>query len=777
MHGTMHDMRTAARSLVRAPRFTAVALLTLSVAIAVNAAMFTFVTAVFLRPLPYASPEQLRDVNIDALEGRAFVAPRIRQVTGVLAPQGGVAPYTERGFVVSQTGPAAEGPPIFVPGAGADDRLFGVLGVIPALGRAFTAADIVPGAAPTVVLSDRFWRVSLASGPAVIGSTIRIEGREHLVIGIMAPRFAFPDFAEIWVAQPMADARFGETRVLFRGRAGNAETAAQALEAALGASGSEAHVRMTDLLPRGGALLAALLGAICFVLLIACSNVANLVLARGTGRRQEIALRAALGASRGALVRYLSMEGLLIALGASVLGTLGSVWMGDLIVAAIPSDGLPVWFEMQLDPSVLGYIGALTAITVLISAALPAFTVTRGRLATVMNEAGSRSTGDRSSTRLRASFVGAQVALAMVLITGAALLLRAFRSMNDVDPGYAADSVVELRARHAGLPGGDDFLRAALDRLSGVAGITAVAATAAGPAGRAVPTSDAERAVAPVTLAVSAGFFEALGLPLVAGEAFEPGREQVGVAVISESAADLMFGGASSAIGATFAFDGDSAELTWRVIGVARDRRRPSIGGRGIERQRYVYVPITAALAGEVQLLARVDRADPLSTASASMAALRDLDPDVVLRTPRMMGDVERDLAGNVRFFASVFTAFGAVALGLAALGIWGVVSYTVSRRTREIGLRIALGATPTRVVREVAVDMLRPATIGLACGSLGGIAMGRLLRGVLFAVGAADPASLVFVVLVFGGVTLLSAWLPARRAARIDPLAALRSG
>lgn len=780
MHAFLHDMQSAARTLRRAPGFVIVAVATLAVAIAVNAAMFTFLNGVFFRPLPYASPEQLRGVRVGPAEQGPFEPPSVRELRDALAAFGPVAAYVERAFVVSTQASGADDAPGIVQGSEVDANVATVVGVAPVLGRSFDAGDVTAGAPPTAVLGAAFWRSRLNARPDILGETLRIDGVDHVIIGILPDRFAFPDFAQFWVPLMDADVTLSEASVLFRLRESHTDEAGiAAVEQRFDVAGTPVRVRFNDIVPNGGALLAAILGAIGFVLLIACSNVANLVLVRGTARRHELGVRTALGASRLALLRYLSLEGGWIALLAAALGTIASGWLTDLLIAAVPVDQLPVWFEPRIDGLVLAYITALAALAVIISATLPAFTVTRGALATTLNETGARSAGDAAAGRTRSALVAVQIALATVLLAGAGLLLRAFGAQRAVDPGYAADAILEVPTLRPPPAMGtvDVFADDARARIAALAGIeaAAVAAPVTVP-GRAVSPADAARALSSLPEAVSPGYFATLGLTLLQGRTFTAGDE-TGAVVVSALVARTLFESVDAAHGATFRFENDAPARVRTVVGVVADRKA-AIGGTmdGAAPLPHVYVPFIEGDPRAVRVLARVEAGDPLRIAPSVMEILRELDRDAVLRAPRVLGDIERLQTGDLRWFATIFAGFGGVALALAALGCWGVVAYTVTRRRREIGVRMTLGATGSRVVREIVAGIVPPLAAGLGIGLLGALAMGRLLRGLLFGVQPMDPVTLGAVLLMFASIAGLSAWLPARRAARIDPLQALRA-
>lgn len=777
MRNVHYDLRIAMRSLLRAPAFSGVATGTLVLAIAINIAMFTFLNAVFFRPLPYVAPEQLYTVRITPTEQSVFEGVTVADVGTAFAGVSTASAFLERGFVVADSAGTA-GNAERVQGVVTDASLFPLLGLTARLGRVFDAADLRPGTARTVILGDAFWRRRLGGAPDVVGRELWIDGAVYTVIGVMAPRISFPDFAQFWIPVQGRDSHHvgSDVDVLVRLPGTVQRQRAQAaLDALIATRGRDAaRARLDSIEPGGGPLLAAILGAIAFVLLIACSNVANLVIARGTARQSEMALRTALGASRASLVRYLAAEGTVLAAFATVLGLLASVWLTDAIVAAIPADGLPLWFDARPDARTMTYTAALALMTVLVAAAVPAFTMVRDGSRSGFDSS-SRVVGGRSAARLRSMLVAVQIALATVLTAGAGLVIRAFTAVQDVDPGYPADSILQIAtARAPGDPRAEANAREAVLRLAALPGVDAAGAAApvAG-TGRLAGATIGATAVAASLEAVSPGYLRALGLPLVRGR--ELLAEESGAMLLSEGLARQLFGEVDAALGATLRLENDERSFT--IVGIAADRVASAGGGMsGVVRMRHAYVPLEAGNLDQLRFIVRSAAADPVLLAPAVTAELRATDPAAVLMTPVVHGRMLRDGAGNLRFFAKLFSGFGASALLLAAIGIYGVVACTVGRRTREIGVRMALGATRLRVFRHVLAGVSTAVGAGLAAGALGALGLGLLLQSVLYGVSATDPAALGLSLLGFLLTTLLAAGMPAHRATRIDPLQAVRA-
>jgi predicted permease len=778
MTNVLNDLRIVVRSLRRSPAFFGVATATLVLAIGINAGMFTVLNAIFFRPLPYESPDQLYSIRITPSERAAFEGVTVGELEPALSSVSATAAYVERAFVVADSAGSSGGAER-LQGVVTDGSLFPLLGLTAALGRVFSASDAGPGAERTVILGDAFWRRRFGGRADVVGRTVWIDGVVRTVIGVMPPRISFPDFAEFWIPLDSRDAhRIGQdVEVLIRlpGEAQRlrAQTALDALVATRGRDAARAS--LVSIEPRGGALLAAILGSIAFVLLIACSNVANLVIARGTARRTELALRAALGATRASLARYLAAEGAVLAACATVLGLLASVWLTDAIVAAIPMDGLPLWFDARPDLRTLLYTAALGVMTVFVAGALPAMTLVRQHPGSSLNQSGGRVVGDGGAARLRTVLVAVQIALATILTAGAGLMIRAFAAVQNVDPGHPADSILHVStARSPGIAVADVFPADALARLASLPGVAAAGAMApVSEASRVVDTRSPDAPTSAVLEATSPGYLQALGLPLVRGRAPRDADEQ-GVIVISESLALFLYADLDAALGATLRLEND--ERNFSVIGIASDRIEAAGGGMsGVTRVRHAYLPLREGETAQLRFHVRSAAGDPIALAPAVNAELRAADPAVVIMTPVVLGERLRAGTGNLRFFATLFSGFGVAALLLAAIGIYGVVAYTVGRRTREIGVRMALGATRLRILQHVLGSVSTPVGIGLVAGAAGAIGLGLLLQGVLYGVRPADPAALSASLLGFLLTTLLAAGIPARKATRIDPLQATR--
>ena len=770
MHGSAGDARSAIRGLRRAPAFSVGAITTLAVAIAVSTALFSFLNAIYFRALPYPDGGALHHVRAGRAAEGAWEAPRIGEMRAVLDGVAEIGAYRETPMVVAGT---ADEPPSRMPGTALEPSVLSLLRAAPVAGRLLEAGDGMPGAVPVIVLDEALATARFGGPAAAVGGVLRIDGIERTVVGVLPAGLAFPDFARFWIpleagATMRASAGVRLIARLAEGR--RAEAVAGRLETLR--TGERTRGIVLPLQPQAGGAAVAVLGAVAFLLLIACGNVANLVLARGTARTHELGVRAVLGASRGRLLRVLLAEGAVLAGAAALTGGILGAWLTEFVVRLIPADQVPLWFEARLDLHVLAWIAGAAAVATIVASGLPAIAITHGGLSSLLATGGLRG-ADRRGGRLRAVLVAAQLALATTLLAGAGLLARSFVDMRRADPGYAAGSVLQVETHRARVPATDTFLDdaiRALDALSGVAGAAARLPARTGwrvaVAGGPTVETRAE--------AVTPAFFDVLGLSIVRGRTFTPGEASAGrVALISASLAERLFGDIDGAVGRTVS--AEPAE-PFTVIGVTASRRDWFAGGlEGSTEAAHIYLPAAHGDPVAIELLVRSAAPDPLGIAGAVAERVRASAPDAVVRPPRTLVAVERERATDLRFFATLFSAFAALALALAALGIYGVVAYAVSRRTREIGVRVALGATTRRIGVLIARGVLPTVAAGLGLGLVGAVAVSRVLRGVLFGAAAGEPALLAAVIGIFAATALLAAWLPARRAARIDPVTALR--
>ena len=801
-----HDVTYAARSLRRAPGFSLVVLVTLALGIGATTVMFGVVRGVLLRPLPYPDAQQvvrvlpggpkLNQSNLSSLEMEDWS----RDLTSFTAV-GGFRQW-ETGQVY---GEAAE--PIYVKTTHVTAGFFPALGTRAELGRTLLPGEHVVGANHAAVVSHGFWERQLGGDPAAIGRTIHLNGQPFVVVGVMPADFAFPTpEAAVWIPSSLLteddvccgrDGRWLEVVARLRPNVTAAQGRAEVekLLARLAETYPKTNAGWTTAtvesvrdfivgpVRRG---LFVLFGAVALVLLVVCVNVANLMLVRGTARERELALRAAIGAGRGRIMRLLLTESVLLALVGGALGVLAA-WWGVHALVALSRQFLPRSADVRVDAGVLLFAVALSLLTGALFGLWPALRASAGGEAGRLREDAHGSVGSGGAHRARAALVTTEVALAVVLVVGAGLMLRSFERLTSADPGFRPDNVLLLRFTMPDPPA--DAPRSAraeqrqmvVTRVASVPGVSAVGATKHAPLtggggephpftvpGRPVPPAGEE----PTVLLVPAtpGYLRAMGIPLLAGQDVDvvAGDTTAGpVAVISQQLAQRVWPG-KSPIGEMLTVAG----MPIRVIGVAgdiRSMRLDSISGFT------AYVPDRMMPRSAMSLVVRT-AGDPALLAAPVRAAIREVLPRQAFEEVVPFRNKLSEAAATQRFFTVLVAIFGALALVLAAVGLYGVVAYSVRQREREMAVRLALGAPPARVLALMLRQGMTPVMIGLAVGLLGALMLTRVMRSLLFEVSASDPLTYGAVVLLLAGVALLASYLPSRRAARLHPAMTLRA-
>jgi putative ABC transport system permease protein len=814
MLSILHDLRFAVRSLLKAPAITVVVVLTLAVAIGANTAIFSVVESVLLKPLPY--PDEDRIVR---------VAATVKAQAGERGDRGNA--FSDRGYWLFANNNrsfakfGAYGGPLPVPltGEGAARQVnaavmtssaFEALGVLPERGRFPTAEEDSPGGAAVALLSHDLWVSQYAADPAIVGRVIDIDGAPREVIGVMPVYYGFPTpDIDLWVPFRLdpASENFGSHRLnaiarLAPGVTLEAATAdARSLVARFGEVGYSAFwfegvfdggavVRPWRDVVAGDARepLLIVLGTVAFVLLIACSNVANLLLVRADARRRENAVRLALGGTRARLARHVLIESTLLALAGGVAGVVLANVSTSALVAVGPAS-IPRLGEIEVSGAALAFTAVVSTLAALLSGVLPALGSGAARTLGALRDGGRGATlgGDRH--RARNVLVTTQVALAFVLVIGCGLMVRSFEALRSVDPGFAVDNVLTFSVRppltkYDGPVAVAQFYERLIERLAGIPGVERAGAVDTLPlagGGRRLGTvieefPPAEGQFPPVFLVRRAtpGFFEALNVPVVEGRALtaDDHNRRLGSVVISRSIKDAYWPD-TSAIGKRLGVPGVNAE----VVGVVGDVHSTSLDAPA---DRILYLPMVDAEGnGGVEGMTLVVRAsvEPLSLVGAIRSAIAELDPDLPIAQVRPMQRVVGDSVSRTSFTASVLTIAAVVALFLGSVGIYGVLSYVVSQRRAEIGIRTALGATPNDVRRMVLSQGLWLAGFGVLIGLAVAVALGRLIAAQLFGVSSVDPATIAVAAALFVGVAMLASLLPAARAARAAPLDALRRG
>lgn len=794
------DLGYALRMLARTPSFTVIAVLTLALGIGANSAIFSVVNAVLLESLPYRAAHELYEVRTVYPDGTGYPlsAPDFMSVRADSRVFDGVVGYA--GGMVTLL---SAGEPREIRAAQLSDGFLDLMGVRLAFGRGFVAEEHVPGSSPVALLDHGFWQREFGGARDVIGRTLEIQGRSWEVIGVLAEGAGVPERADVYAALPQGETFDAATATARRseflrviGRARSGLTFAQ-VEADLRGIGADLADRFpqTNARQTFGAVslretilgdvrtpLLVLLGAVGFVLLVACANVANLMLARASARQGELAVRAALGAGRGRLVRQLLTE-------ATVLGILGGAfglllaWIGTkALVNAQPAD-IPRLDQVGIDGTVLLVTLALSLLTGLAFGAAPALQATRTRLTHALR-AESRGMIGGAGQRLRSMLIVAEIAVAVVLLVGAGLLLRSFVELTRVNPGFQPERAVAFRIAMgpATYPEGQqirDFVDGLTERLGAMPGVTAVGAASTLPLsgisslidfavdGAPPPPDDVNAEISIVS--VTPDYHAAIGARIVRGRPLDErdGAAEPLVALINEAGARQWFPG-EDPVGRRVV-----AGQPREIVGVVSDVLQRDPGSPAAPE---LYVPHRQRTTRALRMVVRT-ATDPLALAPAIRSELRALDATMPISDFTPLGDVISASVARPRFYTALLTLFAALALALAAIGIFGVMSYSVAQRAREIGIRMALGARGREVVSMVVGRSVLLAGVGLVIGGAVALALSRVLRSQLYNVGPTDPVTFAAVSLVLLAAAGLAALLPARRAAAVDPGHTLRGG
>jgi len=795
------DLRFALRGLRRNPGFAAVAVLTLALGIGVNTAMITVAESVLRRPLPYRDPARLVMVYSIGSFGPfswrdgPFADPDYLELRR-LGAFSDLATFAT--FESSLTG---AGEPVRALRSDVTPSLFPLLGVAPALGRVFREGEEQAASGAVTVLSDGLWRGRFHADPGVIGRVETVDGVPTTIVGVMPPAFNFPPKTGLWTPLRIRPTYRDNmmNRVVGRLASGigreQARAQAKTLIDAVGRSlpPAQRHSDVTvvalqeSLVGTVRPLLLVLLGAVGLVLLIACANMASLLMARAASRRHEMSLRAVLGAGRGRLLRQMLTESLVLALLGGVAGLALARASLPVLLAWVPPNMLPRIDEVRVDAAVAAAAGALCLATGVLFGLAPAWWGSRRDLGPAQkHRAASASTP--AERRVRGALVAAETALVMVLLVGAGLLLKSFWRLQRVDPGFRREGILTMSVSlpdrvYATVEQKRDFYARLLERLRAVPGAGEVSAVNLLPFGWqswqgdfTVEGTDHPSDFVAGKPAVSEGYFRLMGIPLHRGRFFEE-RDGAGaprVAIVSEAVARRCWPG-QDAVGRRLTMD-DPKDGTWlTVVGVVGDVRQDTLAGDTLPM---IYVPARQEwrgfFLGSMAFLARAP-GDPAPLASALRAELRALDPELPVQRIERLDDLLSGSLAQPRFRTAVLLTFALLALVLALVGIYGVTAYEVTRRTPEIGIRRALGAQTSAVLRLVLGRSLARVLAGLAAGVPGALVLTRLLRSFLFGVSPADLATFLAVTLAVTTAALLASIIPARRAARVDPAVALR--
>ncbi len=808
MDHLLQDLKYAVRSLVRAPVFTLVAAFALAIGIGANTAIFSAVNALLLQPLPFGRPAELVYVGDGRGPGaereEALSIPDIADLRKESHTLAAVGAWGGGGVTLSGDGDAE-----IIQTASVSAGLFPMLGIKPQLGRPLEPGDEGPKAAPVVLVSAELWKRRFSKDPALIGKVIVLDGKQTTVVGVMAPGLRFPlddDKTQLWIplGQGSIDHDLYEVRgahflnAIGRLAPGVSVQQAQAEATAISTRLAERFPnsnqgRTLRIAPLADELskelrpaLLLLLGAVGFVLLIACGNVANLLLARASARQRELAVRAALGASRARVVRQLLTESALLGLLGGALGLALAVWGLDLVRLLAPPT-LQRLREVRLDGLALGFTGAVSLLTALVFGLVPALLVSRPDLQQMLQQSSGRGSAG-GHHRLRGALVVVEVALSLLLLVGAGLLGRSFASVSHVDPGFRSEGVITAalvlpKERYGGKEKAKlkaAFLDQLVARLATAPGVKVASTVIPLPfSGSNISLSFTRSDRPPLPpgktqdaafFSVSPGYFNALQIPLKRGRliaASDLGSEAK-VAVISESLAARYFPG-EDPLGKRVVVGGAGSSER-EVIGIVGNVRAVSL-----ERDTtpQLYVPSHDSPWDFVQVAIKAD-GNAANVIASLRREVKALDSGLALDDIKPLEELLGDRLAARRFNLTLLFAFAAAALVLAGVGLYGVMSYSVTQRTREIGIRMALGAERAQVLRLVLGQGLKLSALGIVLGGAASLLLARLIAGMVYGVSPSDPLTYAVIAVLVGAVALLATWLPARRATRVPPAIAL---
>lgn len=804
------DIQFGIRMLIKNPGFTVVSVLALALGIGANTAIFSVVNAVLLRPLPYRDADRLVHVlrTQPPIMRGPISRPDFLEWQAQQKVFQAIAAYYFETFNLTGADEAER-----VSGARVTDDFFSLFGIAPAQGRFFLPTDNQTGAGRVAIISDGMWQRRFGADPQLIGKTITLNGEVYTVVGVAPAVFNFPVRSDVWTPAMLGEDKrqrgSNYLKVIARLKEGVTPEQAQAQMNQITAVQAQQYpendtnltVTIASLLEdqvRGiRSVLLILLGAVAFVLLIACANVANLLLARATGRQKEIAVRTALGASRWRIMRQLLTESVLLALLGGGLGILLAMWGINLLVALAPST-IPRVKEVYLDQWVLGFTLLVSVITGVIFGLAPAWQVSRTNLNEVLKE-GTRGAATSSAHRalLRRILVIAEIALSLVLLVSAGLLIESIRRLTEVNPGFDAQNLLtaNISFPRAPLSSGDEteegaakqtqqtanFLAEVQGRISSLPGVQAVGAINDLPvSGQGSVNGDfniegrpefkaGEAPVAEYRL-ITTDYFRAIGIPLLKGRVFlaEEGTQSPIRIVINETLAKRFFPGEDAVGKRLLVLDGKPHE----IIGVVGDARQWGLDQPPDPEIYFSYAQIS--FGGGTTLVVRTG-VEPSSLSDDLRRAVREVSRDAPVYSVKTMKQVVETSTAQRRFNTVLMTSFAAVALLMATIGLYGVISYSVAQRTQEIGIRMALGAQAGNVLRMVVWNGFKLALAGVILGLFASVAITRVLASLLYGVSATDPFILLGGSIFLALIALLACYIPARRATKIDPMIALR--
>ena len=815
----MNDTRFAVRMLVKTPAFTAIAVFTLALGIGANTAIFSVINAVLLKPLPFPASQQLvafgmtntREKNQTSLGSLSY--PDFFDFRDQNHTLAGITAYRDRAFALTGEKGASS-----LHGIKSSAEFFDVLGIKPAIGHTFSREDEQAGGGPgglKIILTDDFWRQFFGGDPNVLGRTIELDRRLYTVIGVMPPRFQYPIQSDpvsfyVTIAEDASTAdgtkpptqergmhsldTIGrlKTNITIEQAQADLSTVAANLEKQYPNTNSYFGVRFKplreELIGDVRTALYVLFGAVGCVLLIANANVANLLLARGSVRGREIAVRAAVGASRGRIIRQLLTESVMLAGLGGLCGLLLAQWGTEALIKTVPQD-IPRISDIQLDGVVLGFTFLVSLGTGIIFGLVPAWQASRVDLNTALKSGTRTGSGDKA--RFRNGVVMGEIVLALVLLICAGLLIQTFSRLGHVQPGFRSDRLLtaSIQVPRASYPKNENiiaFYNRFLERVRAIPGVESASAILPLPLSGSNlvtdfdieehPLPEGQRAGAPVRM-IGTDYFKTMGIPLKQGRVFDE-TEQFNsppVVIVNQRFVDKFFPGQNvigKRIQPGFSAD-DNGEKVREIIGVVGNVKHSSL--KNVDSPE-MYLPRTQIPVSLMSIVIRTSVADPSNITAGLRAELSAIDPGIPLNSVRVFDEYLAHSLARPRFNALLLSIFAGTAVLLTAIGIYGVLAYSVTQRTNEIGIRIALGAAQFKIFKLVIGQAMTIVATSVTVGLIAAFGATRLLSSLLFGVSAWDPITFSAIVILIVLIALLAAWLPARRAANVDPIKALRT-
>jgi putative ABC transport system permease protein len=817
MESMLQDIRYSTRSLIKTPAFTAVAIIILALAIGANTAIFTVVNAVLLRPLPYPNSDRL--VMLWETNPRFQIGVDTLPVT-----PGDFMDWREQSSVfeyvsalgVGRFNLSGSGEPERISGASVSPNFFRLMSIEPKLGRAFQDDEEKPGANKVVVISYALWQRRFAGAEDIVGKPMTLDGESYTVIGVAPEGFQFPRArelpyfvgvstpTELWRPMTLSDDFINRKRanhqlsVIAKLKPGVTREQAQAEMTAITARleqtysenqgiGAKVVPLSEQVIGNSRVALLVLMGAVALVLMIACANVANLLLTRSSARQKEIAIRTALGASRSRVVRQLLIEALMLSLASGIAGTLLSLW-GVKAMLALSRDTLPRINEVSVDLTVLAFTVAIALLTSLLFGLTPALQASKINLVQALKDGSRGSSGGQRSSRVRSALVIAEVALSLVLLIGAGLMIKSLAHLLKVDPGFKPDRALSMNIALLGskYPSGNQqttFFEEVTRRVEALPGVESAGLISSAPlSGGVYAGGFSIEGVAPASAnedlsadrrMISPEYFKALGIPIIKGRSFTDRDSQAstGVAIVSENFSRRFLAG-QDPIGKRIKLGGRDSTRPWlSIVGIAGDVRDTALES---DARPCVYLPYPQFPSLSMALVVRTG-----VDSKALMPAIRDevwaIDKDQPVTDIKTMDQYVSDSVSPRRANALLLAVFATLALVLAAVGMYGMMSYAVTQRVHEIGIRMALGAQTSDVIKLIVGNGMALVLAGVVIGLAGAMALSRVLSSLLYGVSATDPITFALVSVLLISIAWLATFIPARRATKVDPMIALR--